>query len=463
VIHSSDIERFETFRDPAGSLYLENGRVLRRVFYPYADVILDFLHSEVGKGWIASGRFISAEVVSRLENTSVLLEHPRIAFPSYPWEWTPGQWGAAADLTLDLCEETLGLGLILKDATPLNILFDGPEPVFVDVSSVEKRDPASPIWLAYAQFVRTFLLPLAAHRHLGWPLAASIHRRDGFEPVDLYPYLSPLQRWTRPFRSLVTAPYLLENRQTIENSALVRQWQKSPEIVDAILRRNLRSLRKTLHSLLPAEMNSRWSEYQENADHYNEEDHSTKKAFVQKALLRARPATVLDLGANTGVYSRIAASHNASVVAWDSDVSACECNWRTAREKRLPIQVLVADVARPTPSAGWRNAESLSLLDRAGGQFECVLMLGLMHHLLLSDQIPLAEVARLASELTRKWLIIEWVPNSDSRFIQILRGRDLPSGALNEESFLRAFGNYFSCSLREPLKNGRILFLLETL
>jgi SAM-dependent methyltransferase len=463
VIRPADTERFQTFRDPAGSLYIENGRVLRTIRHQYVDVISSFLRSEVCERWIASRRLVSTEVISRQEDGSVLLEHKRVSFPSYPWEWTPAQWGAAAELTLDLCEELLGLGLILKDATPLNILFEGPQPIFVDVSSVEKNDPTNPIWLAYAQFVRTFLLPLAAYKYLGWPLIASFHKRDGYEPADLYPYLSTLQRWTNPLRSLVTVPCLLEKRKNILDKALTSRWQRSPDVASAILKRNVHTLQKILQSLIPQGVRSRWSEYPEDADHYNQEDHAAKKEFVQKSLRIATPDTVLDLGANTGVYSRIAADQNARVVAWDSDVSACQHNWRTAKREALPIQVLVADVARPTPAAGWRNSESLSLLDRARAQFDCVLMLGLIHHLLLSDQIPLEEVAKLTKDLTRRWLIIEWVPNSDPRFIEILRGRDSLYSHLNEEMFLDSFRNYFSCILREPLKNGRVLFLFEAI
>ena len=92
----------------------------------------------------------------------LLLKHPRVFFPSYPWEWTPGQWVAAGELTLELCSQLLHEGWILKDATPLNILFEGSRPVFVDLLSIERRDPGSPLWLAYGQFARTFLLPLAA-------------------------------------------------------------------------------------------------------------------------------------------------------------------------------------------------------------------------------------------------------------------------------------------------------------
>jgi len=100
---------------------------------------------------------------------------------------------------------------------------------------------------------------------------------------------------------------------------------------------------------------------------------------------------VLDVGANTGVYSRIAAESGADVVAGDADVHATDLNWKAAHDANLPILPLVADFARPTPAVGWQNRESASLLDRARGQFDCVMMLGILHHLLIADQIRLPD------------------------------------------------------------------------
>lgn len=454
---------FETFRDPAGSLRIEGDRVLRTVRGEYAATAIQFLCSTIAQRWVETGRLIPTEILDRPDgaDVSVRMEHPRIFFPSYPWEWTPGQWTAAAELTLDLCEGSLEQGLVLKDATPLNVLFDGSQPVFIDVLSIEARDTTSPIWLAYAQFVRTFLLPLAAHKYLGWPLAASLQKRDGYEPADLYPYLSITQRWTTPFRSLVTLPYLLERRKNSSSLTSTNRWKQSPEVATAMLRRNLRTLRKTLHTLIPSDRESRWSSYTQTADHYSDADAAQKQAFVGTVLETIRPLTVLDLGANTGVYSRIAAEDGARVVAWDTDIAACEQNWRLAQTGKLPVQVLVADPARPTPAAGWMNAESQSLLDRAHKRFDCVLMLGFIHHLLLADQIPLDSIAELVRSLTIRWAIVEWVPPTDPRFAELLRGRDSIYGHLNEAAFLDAFENCFSVVQREQLNNGRILFLLE--
>ena len=452
---------FQTFRDPSGTLRIEGGCVFRTVHPAFAEPTLQFLASSFAPRNVDAGRLIPTKMLGPSGAGGLRLEHPRVFFPSYPWEWTPGQWAAAAKLTLDLCAEALDEGLVLKDATPLNVLFEHAKPVFIDVLSFEKRDSSSPLWMAYGQFVRTFLLPLAAYKYLGWSLAASLQKRDGYEPADIYPYLSAAQRWTKPFRSLVTLPYLIERRKNAGATAASARLRQSPEVATAVLRRNLRGLRKLVYSLVPGQQQSRWSAYTQTADHYDPADHVQKQSFVRRALAAAKPAKVLDLGANTGVYSRIAAESGARVVAWDTDVQASEQNWREAQEKGLPVQPLVADPARPTPAVGWRNSEALSLLERAAGRFDCVMMLGLIHHLLLTDQIPLHEIAGLARELTGKWAIVEWIPATDPRFADLRRGRDALYGHLDEAAFLEAFGVHFSSALREQLPNGRVLFLFE--
>jgi len=448
-----------TFRDPAGSLRISGDHVLRTVHPHHAAASLRFLQSDLAKRWTDEGHLIASEVLSAEENQPLLLEHPRIFFPSYPWEWTPGQWVAAGELTLELCGQLLHHGWTLKDATPLNILFDGARPVFVDVLSIEQRDPGSPLWLAYGQFARTFLLPLAAYKYLGWPLAATLNRRDGYEPVDLYPYLSGLERWSAPLRSLVTLPYLLEKKKG--GGGAPPKLRQSPEIATEVLERNIKGFGKTLHALQPKGRDSKWSDYPAAADHYSEPERQQKQEFVGRAMQSLRPASVLDIGGNTGQYSRIAASAGARVVAWDTDVASSDRSWRDARAAGLPILPLVADVARPTPAVGWCNTESLPLLERARDRFDCIMMLGILHHLLLADQIPMADVATLLASLTRRASIVEWVPKTDVRYIDLCRGRDELYQHLDEALFQKEFSRYFTIVTREELTNGRVLFLFE--
>lgn len=451
-----------TFRDPQRRLYLEGDRVLREIYPDHVEPVLSWVQSSIAREWMRQGRLIPTAILPTASANAGLLEHERLFFPSYPWEWSPGQWRAAACLTLDLCEEALEQGFILKDATPLNVLFRGTRPVFVDVLSFEARDPSSPIWMAYAQFVRTFLLPLAAYVYLGWPLGWTQQRRDGYESADLASWLSLLQRWRNPLRSLVTIPMLLQKRSS-RNGSHARSYKRdtSEELSGHLVRRTVRTTRRLLEMLVPPVRSSRWSNYTDAASHYEPADRAAKEDFVRRSLDRIRPARVLDVGANSGVYSRIAAQSGADVVAWDTDAQATEMSWRAAQREGLSILPLVADFARPTPGLGWQNSEQQGLLARAQGRFSCVLMLGILHHLLLADQIPLSAILDQVSQISNRWAILEWIPKEDEQFAELCRGRDSLYAHLTENYFADTLSSSFAIRDRERLPNGRSLWLIE--
>lgn len=88
-------------------------------------------------------------------------------------------------------------------------------------------------------------------------------------------------------------------------------------------------------------------------------------------------------------------------------------------------------------------------------------MLALMHHLLLHDQIPLAEIAALCRTLTTGTLILEWVPPTDVMFRELLRGRDALYAGITEPAFRRHFAEHFLTLAEHRLENGRILFHFE--
>ena len=450
-----------SFRDPSGYVEFTSTEVLRHIHPSGAEEALTFLRSPLVQQWQSSGQMIAGSIEEQ-PGKEILVRHPRLFFPSYPWEWSPAQWRAAATLTLDLCRQAVSSGLLLKDATPLNILFDGPRPVFVDVLSFEPRDPCNPIWLAQGQFVRTFLLPLLAHRHLGWPLSAAQIYRDGYEPAQLAEALGPLHRLYPSLLWPITLPAWLDRRQSPDSSraASPHSLQRSPEFASAILLKNLRRLGHRIDHASQRVYASRWSQYTCTASHYSAEDHARKKEFVERILADNRPADVLDIGANTGTYSMLASGAGARVVALDLDLAAIDQLWTRASAESRNILPLVVNIARPTPALGWENSESMSFLDRAEQRFDLVMMLAVIHHLLLMDQIPMERIADLAARLTRRHLLIEWVPQSDPMFQRLLRGRDALYSELNVARLLTAFSSHFSVASQCDLANGRTLFLL---
>jgi SAM-dependent methyltransferase len=449
-----------SFRDPGGRLYDLDGRILRAVEPSHAASLEAFLASRTAREAVAHGSLVrskrapAAEVQElgashlidlreALEHRAeplaavrpaaapVVWEHERIAFPSFPYEWPPEMLEAAAWLTLDLAEAALDEGFGLKDATPYNILFRDAQAVFVDVLSFERRDPLDATWLAYGQFVRTFLLPLAAHRYFGVPVHQVLTgQRDGIEPEMLYQWAGWLRRLTPPLLGLVSLPRWMAGSQA--QSYKIRP-AGSPEQARFVLHGLLRSCRRQLKALAPQEhKESTWSGYLDHKSLYSASQLEEKDRFVNEALDLAmnrgagpaRSTRVLDVGANEGRFSLLAARRGAEVVAIDSDPAVTGSIWRRADRENLNVLPLVVDFTRPTPATGWRNRECASFLDRAAGTFDLVMMLAVVHHVLVTERIPLEDVLALADELSREYVLIEFVAPADPMFQRIVRGRD---------------------------------------
>jgi hypothetical protein len=450
---------FHTFRDPAGSLRIEGGQVLRTVRPNLVVTTEAYMTSNLARELSEPERMFSANSLGLGKDGALDLEHRDISFPSYPWEWCADQWIDAGVLTLDICDRILDHGLTLNSATPMNIQFDHSRPVLVDTLAIQPRDPENPVWGAYGQFVRTFILPLIAHKCLGWPLAAFRFRNDGYEPRELYLFLPLAKRWLGPARNFVTLPVLFDRFG--KDARLPSPMKCSNQASVARIRSRLRALKKAILALRPRHSASRCSGYAENRQCYSKRNRIRKAAFVKRVLHGVNPGTVLDLGAGTGSYSYLASACGAAVLAMDVDSAATAIHYDKTRRTSDPVLPFIADITRPTPPAGWKNLGSLSLLDRCRGRFDCVLMLGLLHHMLVSDKIPLKDIAGLIAEIAPHWLVVEWVSPSDPMFVSLSKGREALYADLTEEAFLEAFASHFQVVEREQLPNGRILFLME--
>lgn len=453
-------DSIRSFRDPDGWVEVApTGPVLRHLRGEGPALAQRLLASPAIQALQSEGCWIGAEPHS---DQAATLRHARVWFPSYVHEWTPAMLHRAGALTLRAQEALLGEGLELKDATPSNILFEGPKPVFVDFLSPAPRPEGQAGWRAYGQFVRTFLIPLLLNQHHALPLAwAGLARRDGISPEEALPFLGPLGRLRPSAFSLVTLPAWLGQRQGPGPASLNSSMEGS--LAEAVTRRLVRGLARHLDRLGVARPgSSRWSDYQDRGISYTAEALQAKSAFVESALSRLRPQAVLDLGCNTGHFSRLAAREGVRVVALDTDPACVERVFLEAERDRLDILPLVADLGRPSPPLGWEGVDGLSLPSRLAGRFDMVFALALIHHLLVTERIPMPDiVARLAGWTTR-WLVLEWVPPDDPQFKRLSGPDHALYGELSQEAAEAHLGKAFRLVEKIDLfPGGRSLYLLE--
>ena len=120
---------------------------------------------------------------------------------------------------------------------------------------------------------------------------------------------------------------------------------------------------------------------------------------------------------------------------------------------------LVIDLTNPSPALGWAHSERESLLER--GPVDLVMGLALIHHLAISNNVPLPSVARFFASAGR-WAIVEFVPKSDSQVKRLLATRKDIFDTYNEEGFEAAFGEHFTLVEKAPIPGSdRSLYLFK--
>lgn len=469
-----------SLRDPAGSLYDVDGRLIRVVNsagLPHLNATLEsptFVSLQQSNKLAGTRVLLPDEakpMLTRLEGQGVdlesvgkLLEHDRVHFTSFPYEWSPQMLHAAAELTLDLATKLLPEGMGIKDATPYNILFDGSTPVFVDVLSFEKRIRGDATWAPFAQFTRTFLNPLLLNRFFGIPISMSLlSRREGVDAAEVYDMCGWWQRFRQPYFSLATVPYFLDKlARRAKKSGKAEAEPLKPEKARFILNSLFSHLKRLMKDVEPVpQRRSRWISYMKEELPYSKQQFFQKEEWIDQQLKELRPRKVLDVGCNTGHFSRLCTKYGAKVVGVDTDPAVIDESWRVARQKKLDILPLVINLASPSPAVGWQNNETQSFLQRASGNFDMVMMLAVLHHLTVGEGLPLTEVLSLASQLTNRHIILEFIGPEDVSVRDLVQARR-PKEVVTEEVFEMKARHYFDIEKQYRIHgSSRVLYLLR--
>ena len=409
-----------------------------------------------------AGALASAESVMDVlaEPPAAVLRHDRIPFVSYPYEWTFGMLRDAALLELDLLLAGLDEGLILKDATPYNVQFEGAAPVFIDIGSFERLREGEP-WAGYRQFCVQALYPLMvqAHRDIAFqPLLRG--RLEGIPPAEAARMLPGRHRLHRGVLTHVVLHARLERRYERSAGDQVRGELRKARFGTELIRANARKLRKLVSRLEWKPGASAWASYRANTS-YSDDDARRKSEFVREAVGRVAPALTWDLGANDGAHSRIAAEAGSYVLALDSDHATVEALYRSLRESgEARILPMVADLADPSPGLGWRGRERRPLTER--GRPDLVLCLALVHHLSIAANVPLAEVVGWLASLGAP-VVVEFPAREDPMVRRLLAAkREGAHPDYERGRFERLLDERFAVRRREALESGtRHMYELE--
>jgi SAM-dependent methyltransferase len=413
-------------RDPSGYLSFDGDRAIRHLNSLHDTTL--FLKNSIATSLVRDGLIVPFEFSATNDKQ---IESPRYKFVSLPTEWTDSQLLSAAQLTLEIADAVLDKGFELKDASAWNIIFEGTVPRFCDHLSFEPI--ASRHWWAFGQFCRHFTFPLACslmrgmHSHNAFQL-----HRDGLHVAKVRKILGLRGRLSRLY------PLLIQQPLTVD---------------DNILGADMAADRDTLHRSLidygryslfdpKALAGSVWSNYVLERAHYTKSSMQVKIDQLRLWFNAIKPRVVLDLGCNTGEFSKLALEFAQLVIALDSDHDCVQKLYLDA-QGNTRLHPIVADLGDLLGARGWASKEFPSLLERLSGKVDLVLMLALVHHLHFAEGIPMPEVAKFAANLTTSDLIVELIEPADKMVCQLAQRRRKYSDLFSIDMQLLAFQKYF--------------------
>ena len=444
-----------SFRDPSGFIFHFQGELFRQVNLVYQKHYEALISSGLYQKLVAEELLIPHEEsgISPLqpETAFKVLKPEIIPFISYPYEWSFGQLKAAASLTLRIQELALAHGMVLKDASAFNIQFRAGKPILIDTLSFEVYEPGQP-WVAYGQFCRHFLAPLALMHFRDVRLNQLLRiYLDGI-PLDLASKLLP---WKTKFHFTLLSHIHLHAKSQAKFAKASAERNKM-NVGEKGLLHLTDHLKTAINNLNWQPQGTEWAEYY-NETNYSGSSFAQKKRLIRLLTSQEKPNVVWDLGANKGEFSQLAAEKAKLVVAFDIDPAAVEKHFQ---ENRLPnVLPLLLDLTNPSPALGWANNERKSFAER--GPADMIMALALVHHLAISNNLPLPRIAEFFAQNCQT-LLIEFIPKTDSQVQKLLATRPDIFPDYNQTTFEAVFSTIFTIEGIYPLtESERTLYFMR--
>ncbi len=449
-----------SFRDHSGFVFVKDGILFRQINNIYRENYDHLMRSGLYE------RLVNAKLLVHHQEQEVTIHNPQkaykvirpevIPFISYPYEWCFSQFKDAALATLKIQALAMEYGMSLKDGSAYNIQFSDGKPVLIDTLSFERYREGQP-WVAYGQFCQHFIAPLALMSYCDIRLGKLMRIFIDGIPLDMASKILPTATWFK--FSLLSHIHLHAKSQGIyaDKTVNVKSNHRLSRYSFMALIDNLIA---TVEKMAWHGYKSEWGNYYDKTN-YSSEAFDAKKRLVDELIEHVHPASLWDMGANDGIFSRIANSKGISTVSFDIDPVAVERSYQyMLHYKENSFLPLIYDLTNPSPGIGWANKERMDLFER--GPVDMVMALALVHHLAISNNLPFEKISKYFSTIG-KYLIIEFVPKNDSQVAKLLATREDVFPDYCQEAFEKEFVRYFgiikSCKVTD---SDRIIYLMKS-
>ena len=448
-----------SYRDTAARVVKKETGHCRYIFHEYKAEYDHLMQSGLYQELTQKGLLIEhQEIEIDIDSPKVykLLFPFQIPFQSYPFEWSYTQWRKAILAHLKINHIALKYGMILKDATPYNFYLTGGGAVMFDTSSFmffKENDK----WVGYIQFCEEFLSPVALMHYNGaeWSKLTMANLRG--IPLSFVSKQLPLKSWF----NLTTLLHIhLHSKYSRNNQSKEIEDKKKKGFTSEKIKSLQKMIFKTISNWAePFQYTNHWADYYEN-DIESLEYLKDKESIIRKWLEIIRPKSVLDLGANTGKFSFIAAEYAERVIGLEGDEKCVDVIEDQISIINDNIYTLVGNIAKPSPKIGLMNGLTDSIFKRCNS--ELVLGLALVHHLYISNRLNFDQITLIFAMFSNRYLIVEFIPNTDNKMQMLIKDNNIKLEKYTESDFIKSTELHFSVIYSKQLENSsRIIYLLK--
>tara|TARA_Y100000816_G_C26101250_1_gene583704 strand:- start:56 stop:1447 length:1392 start_codon:yes stop_codon:yes gene_type:complete len=411
-----------SFRDPSGNIFNHEDKIIRILKKEGTDRLKyfkenDLLNQSISRKFLIESNFIDAKALDLdLDNVEEIIEHKKLNYVSYPYEWSFDQLKDAALHHLEFHIFLLENEATLIDSSAYNIQFDGYKPVFIDILSIKKYQNGE-YWKGHKQFCENFLYPLIlkAKKNIDF----NNWFRGNLEGIKSHEINSLLTLGNKFSYTIFTQVVLLNylEKKFLGNKEINIEKIKEKNFQKKSYLGLLNQLKNFIISLKVKKNKTVWDDYSIN-NTYTKNEENLKITIVSEFAEKYKFDKLVDLGCNDGVYSKECLKKGCKfVVGFDYDLNVVNQAYNISKKEKLNFLPLYLDASNPSPNIGWGQIERKGFIERLN--FSGMLALAFEHHLAIAKNIPLDQLVKWLLNIAPKGLI-EFVPKSDQTIRKML-------------------------------------------
>lgn len=450
-----------SFRDPAGQVFNYNNRIIRVVKkfgkkrYDYIKD-KDVISESIKKKFLIPTKDVTGEFKeAKINDCIYFLEHQKIDYISYPYEWSFYQLKSAALHHLDFQLFLIDKDVVLIDSSAFNIQFINHKPIFIDILSLDKYNEGD-YWKGHSQFLQQFLNPLLLRSIKGIPFNDWYKGNlDGIKTSDLNELLSFKDKLSLNIFFSVTLLAKLESQNRSNPDKALDKIKKRKSLTKNSYKSMLRQLRNWIQKLEPLKKKTVWDDYSLK-NTYQKEEEEEKIKIVKEFTQINKPKLIADIGCNDGLYSFESLKNGASkAIGFDIDINSIDRAYKKSLKEDLNFLPLYFNAMNPSSKLGWDENERKSFNERI--TFDAVIALAFEHHIALANNVPLED--------TVKWLmniapigLIEFVDKEDETVKKMLslKGDIFPN--YNQKNFEKYIENNGKIIKKTIISKTRVMY-----